>query len=298
MSLSGALVQWRGLSIAGDRGEGHRVTMDTLDGWGDWEAQGDAIPRPLAHGAFDAPSYVPGRLVTIAGLVHGSDRDEVRLLLESELRPSEALEPLTVTIEGRTLTADVRVDRVSMPRTNWGSGMFRWAARFYAPDPLRYGSPVSASTGFPVLAGGLEYDLYTDGAGTDLGYLDYGVASDTGRVVITNTGTAPAPVLFQVEGEVASQGFEIAQVDGPGRLRFAGPNSATSTLVLDGATGNVLVDGDSDRGGLLTWRDWPVIPAATRVAGVLVPGSIEVAFIPLGASSSARLTAVVRPGSW
>ena len=93
----------------------------------------------------------------------------------------------------------------------------------------------------------------------------------------------------QVEGPVDVSGFEIAQVDSDRRLRFTGPVGATSTLVLDGGTGNVLIDGTSDRGGLLTYRDWPTIP----------PGaSVEFAFIPLGVTSSARLTAVIRPGSW
>lgn len=277
---------------------GHRAG---ISGW--WDGPGvrrATTARPLAHGNFPAPGYRSGRGIGLSlGLVATSRADlEAKRALVLSMLADGGDGTLTVsTEEGESLSATVGLGSGPLTREVSTLGMVA-QVELYAPDPLRYAAPVSVSTGFPVLAGGLEYDLYTDGAGTDLGYLDFGAASETGRIVVTNTGTAPAPITFQVEGAVAAQGFEVVQVDGPGYLRFTGPNSATSVLVLDGATGNVLVDGDSDRGGLLTGRAWPVVPAATHVAGVLVPGAIELAFINLGASSDARLTAVVRPGSW
>ena len=184
MTLTGILVQWRGLTIAGGRGEGSRVVAEELDGWGDWEGDGDSIRRPLAHGSFDAPVHVPERLVTVAGMISGQDRDEVRLLLERELVPGADLEPLTITSEGRTLTTGARLDRVSLPRTVWGSGIFRYAIRWRCPDPLRYGAPVSTVSPLPERIGGLEFPLFglQDGAGT--GFLEWGPRGDTGRRVL------------------------------------------------------------------------------------------------------------------
>lgn len=303
VSLTDTTLEWRGTTMHGRRGPGRRHVLSFLDGWGDWQSpRREEYDRPQEHGTRGAAPLAGARVVRTGGMCRvPAERDAMLAELEALFGyadPDAPPEELTITHAGRTLTAMVYVTRYQAPMDLWGAGKFRWRVEFIADDPLRYGTPVPVSTLFPTLRGGLEYDLYTDGAGADLGYLDYGLASDTGRLVVTNTGTAPAPVLFQVEGEVAPQGFDIAQVSSDRRLRFVGPNSATSVLVLDGATGNVLVDGTADRGGQLTYRDWPLIPAATLVAGVLVPSSIELAFINLGATSPARLTAVVRPGSW
>jgi len=285
-------------------GAGCRWTL-TGPGISGWDDSGSGVrrespDRPQAHGAFGGPGFRTGRSAAFAGLIECPTRAAaagVKTALAALLADGSDGD-LTV-VDSDEPTMSVTVGLASKPVIDWNSGLeIECAFELWAPDPLRYAAPVSVWTLFPTPRGGLEYDLYTDGAGADLGYLDYGLASDTGRLVVTNTGTAPAPVLFQVEGDVAPEGFDIAQVDSDRRLRFVGPNSASSVLVLDGATGNVLVDGTADRGGQLTHRDWPVVPAATRVAGVLVPGSIELAFINLGATSSARLTAVIRPGSW
>lgn len=198
---------------------------------------------------------------------------------------------LRVTHGGRRLTAQARLLRYVPlpPPQSWGAGMFEWAAEWRCADPLRYGDPVQQITQFPRLRGGLRYPLYTDGAGVTTGWLDYGEPSDTGRVVLSNPGTAPVPGQFQVAGPVAAAGFDIVQVGTDARLSYEGPVAAGSALVLDGATGAVLIDGTADRAGRLTWRDWPVVPAG---------GQIELAFLPRGSRTDAVLTAVVRPGWW
>lgn len=129
----------------------------------------------------------------------------------------------------------------------------------------------------------------TVSVGTVTGWLDYGEASTTGRVVLTNPGTADVPVLLQVEGPVTASGFEVIEVGTGRRLVFEGPVAAGSLLVMDGATGAVVLDGSSDRAGQLTWRDWPTVPRG---------GSTELAFIPRGTRTDATMTAVMRPGWW
>lgn len=257
-----------------------------LGGWFDGPPvrSGTAKPRPGRHGSFPEQSFRDGRVVTVDGLAPAGNRARISAVLADGM-----FDDISVTEpDGRTTTASVQISAGPMLKIG-RSGVVRCHLEFYAPDPLRYADPVSVWTTFPTLRGGLSYDLYTDGAGTDLGYLDYGLASDTGRVVVTNTGTAPAPVSFQVDGAVDSAGFDIAQVGSDLRLRFEGPVATGSALVLDGSTGNVLIDGTADRAGQLTYRDWPVVP----------PGaSLELAFIPLGVNLGAQLTAIIRPGSW
>jgi hypothetical protein len=186
-----------------------------------------------------------------------------------------------------TLTSEVGL--ADMPTVDWSvPTVITYQFEFWAADPLRYGEPTSVTTPFPTLRGGLEYDLYTDGA-TDTGFLEYGEASDTGRVVLPNPGTADVWPVFQVDGPVDSAGFDIAVVGTDRRIRFTGPVSAGSVLVIDSGSGTAVIDGTADRGGLLAHRDWFSVRAGE---------SLEIAFIPLGADLGGQLTAVTRPGWW
>src|SRR5690606_22086397 len=111
----------------------------------------------------------------------------------------------------------------------------------------------------------------------------------TGRVSLANDGTADTWPQFVIDGEVDASGFEIVLVGTGRRLRFTGSVPAGSQLVLDSATGAVVIDGTADRGGRLTWRDWAPIPAG---------GSSEYAFIALGTDLGATLTVSARPAFW
>jgi hypothetical protein len=218
-----------------------------------------------------------------------AQRDAVLIQLQASFNfHSDDELPLTITHAGRTLTSGARLLRFKPTPLTWGIGYFGWAAEWVCSDPIRYGAPVPVTTGFPVLAGGLEYDLYTDGA-TDTGFLEYGAVSATGRLVVTNPGDEDAWTQFEVAGPVPAQGLEVVRVGTGERLRFEGGVSVGSILLLDSATGLVMIDGYADRSGLLTIRDWsPVAPG----------GSAEFEFVPLGAFSAATLTASVTPGFW
>ena len=185
------------------------------------------------------------------------------------------------------MSAQVKIE--GQPLVDWYQPLdIDFQLSFYAPDPMRYGAPVSIATGFPVLAGGLEYDLYTDGT-TDTGVLEYGAASATGRMVVVNAGNADVWPQFEILGPVPGEGFEILRVGTGDRLHYVGDVSAGSRLVIDSASGVVAIDGYADRSGLLTVRDWFPVPAK---------GSVEIAFVPLGSFSTATLTATVSPGFW
>lgn len=292
MSLSCTTVQWRGLTLASDHSSPFGIR--TLLGWDELpDARLDAPVRPQAHGRFDTAVWADERVITLSGQIVSQDRDALLQELQGVMGwPSglSSAEDLVVTRAGRELTGFARLTAFKTPTTvNWSVGEVPFVIEWRCRDPLRYGPPESVSTLFPTLRGGLEYDLYTDGAGTDLGYLDYGEASTSGRVVLSNPGTAATSPVFEISGPVDSSGFEIAVVGGSQRIRFSGPVAAGSALVIDSSSGTAVVDGFSDRGGQLTVRDWFTVPPG---------GAVEVAFIPLGVNAGGQLTAVHRPAWW
>ena len=288
MALSPSTITWGGITFTGS-GPGD-FTVTALDGWeGLPSIRTSFLDRPTSHGQFDAPAYASSRVVVASGLVSGGDRDALLAQLESAFVPTSGLAELGVSHAGRDLVASARVTRFDIVNVAWGSGVFRWAAEWSCPDPLRYGDMVQTATGFPDLVGGLEYDLFTDSAGTDLGYLDFGDPSSEGRVLVSNAGSADTWPVFQVDGPTPAEGFDVLESSSGRLVRYEGSVPSGSTLVLDAATGRATMDGTADRGSYLTWREWSPIPAG---------GSAEFAFIPLGARTDASLRVQFRPAFW
>lgn len=294
MALSQASIIWRGLTIHGSRAGGP-YWFTELEGWEDLpDADRRAYGRSVAHGSMgSAPTSGPRVITAYGSCRSATDRDSLLQTLRAAFGFANAdarAEDLTIDIAGQSLTAAAYLTRFrTILDDSWAAGAFKWQAEWEADDPLRYGARISATTSFADVAGGLQYPLYTDGAGTDLGYLDYGAASTQGRLTLTNLGNAATPVQHEVTGPVPIEGFEIVEVSTGARLVFEGAVPAGSRVVLDGATGAVVIDGTQDRAGLLTYRDWTLV----------APGaSVQFAFLPRGARSDAVLSSSLAPAFW
>ena len=289
MDLTGTTIVWRDITLYGSKDAG-RFSFYDWSGWEDLpDPRQDSLERPQQHGRFDAPVFGQERHVIVSGRCQSpAERDAMLVELQASFNfhAPDPL-PLTITHAGRTLTSDARLLRFKPVSPDWGAGFIGWAAEWTCADPIRYGQPVPVTTGFPVLTGGLEFDLFTDGT-TDTGFLEFGAASATGRLVVANPGNEDVWPQFEIAGPLDT-GLEVVRVGTGERLRFEGGVSVGSALVLDSATGLVVIDGYADRSGLLTIRDW---------SSVAPGGSAEFEFVPLGSFSAAQLTATVSPGFW
>ena len=290
VTLTGTTITYRSLTLYG-RADLGRFSIQSLEGWEDLPSpRQDSVPRPHAHGRFGASVYSDERHVLVSGRCNSiAERDALLLELKAtfNLHTADAV-PLAITHAGRTLTSNARLLRFKSSSPDWGGGFIEWAVEWVCDDPLRYGAQVQKSAVFAVLVGGLEYDLYTDGT-TDTGWLEFGTVSISDRVSLSNTGDEDVWPQFEVTGPVAAEGFDIICLGNSNRLRYEGAVSSGSTLVIDSATGSVMIDGYADRTGLLTVREWTAIPAG---------GSADFTFLPLGATSGAVLTAFFAPGWW
>ena len=292
MSLPETLVEWDGLTLYGTRGPGRR-TFRTLEGWeGTPDTHADDENRLQEHGTHDSPEFAGARFVTVSGAAFSpTERDAILVELGRTLvlgGPRSVLKDLRITHAGRVLTAGARLRRFAPVADMWGAGAFSWVAQWKCPDPLRYADPVAQSTGFASPGGGLRFPLFTDGL-APVARLDFGLPGTSGRVTLTNTGSAEARPQLTVLGPVADEGFDVVCVETGERLTYATGVSAGASVVLDSATGRVLLNGDGDRSGYLVRAEWFAIP----------PGaSRTIALIPRGVASAATMTVTIRPPWW
>jgi hypothetical protein len=252
-------------------------------------------PYPTADGEFVGDDFLAGRTITLSldlADTWGVPFREALAALRWACRPKRTIPfwfrlPAWDTPRG----CQVRVRRLRIPTDlQYELGHTRVDIQLRSSLATLYGpTDTTPSTPFAAPAGGLRYPLYTDGDGVAHGHLDYGAASATGRLVLNNPGNAPTWPVFEVDGPVPSEGFQIVRTDTGDRIQFEAPVASGSTLRIDAAEGSALIDGHADRGGALTWRDWwPVDPRE----------SPELAFVRLGAPSAAVLRVFAPPGWW
>lgn len=270
------------------------LVLQKIEGWFDGPpVRGKDTSRLAAHGSFGQRAWRGPRVIDVHVAVltrTPAEAGAAQLWLAALLAEGTFGDLTVVDPAGMRLTSRVRLN--AQPLITWApqSTVVRAVFQFWAPDALRYGEAVSRRTGFPLNVGGLHFPLFTNRR-RRVGVLSYGARSTTGRLVLTNPGTAPVWPTFQVAGPVPSQGFDIAAVGTDRRVRFAGTVPAGSVLVIDTGTGTAVLDGNTDRGEPLTIRDWDAL-------SIPAEGSLELAFINLGPYSGAELTAVIRPGWW
>jgi len=273
-------VRWRDLTLATGADQLYRIT--SLEGWEDRpDARYDKQVRSRGHGTHSAPMWADERIVTVEGFSDSPERRDELLWGLQSAAAFDALEaPLTVTHAGRTLTAGAQLLAARVVRRQWGIGRFGWLLQWRCPDPLRYGDAVSVSTGLPSPGGGLAYDLTYN--------LDYGVLGALGQLQLSNPGTAPASIRFDVTGSLQG-GFELSA--GGQRLVYPYAVQFGQTLTIDTADGSVVVEGTADRRANMTVADWMQVPAQS---------TLTVQFTGLAPlfEPTASLTATVRGAYW
>lgn len=288
--LSCTTVVWRGLTLSSDRSSPFGVA--NVAGWDELpSSRYDSAVRPQGHGRFDAPVWSDERVVTLTGQIVSDDRDALLRELASVMTwPSGrgTIEDLVVTRAGRTLTAGARLTAFRTPSDlTWSVGRVPFVVEWRCPDPLRYGDAQTQETGFPTLAGGMEFDLFTDGS-VDTGFLEFGAASSTGQVMVSNLGTADSWPQFTITGPVPP--FQIVAVESGDRLVFSREVAAGDVLVIDAGTGVVVLNGgDVDYSGYLTTAEWTAIPAG---------GSRTYAFLPVSGTGTGTMGVTWRPPWW
>lgn len=283
------LVDYQGIELGGVWFDGtHRVPtgfgFNTLKDWGripDSKAASDS--NPLGDGDF-SPGEILRESVAIAfdGFYLGEDHADV-LAARSRIAAWGALrtvQEMVVHSDDGSWMRRVSIRSVTFTDTH-GLNTLQFSVDVLAHDPIRYGPEFVITTGMPDNSGGYSYPYeypYT-----------YVMSSDSGRLVIPNTGSADGYPLLEVTGGM-SLGVELI-VNGRGRLRVERPIGDTQSLVFDAAEQRVFLDGISPiPSRLVTARDWFSVPPE---------GSTTVTVRPLGTvTGDPKFIARMRAASW
>lgn len=262
-----------------------------LDGWlSSPPMRAYVEDRPNADGAFDVTrDYRSARVIAFTGgLVGATTEDAAENFFDRFAAIQASGAPITFAVERdwgtRSCTVSLQdVAEVNSIGDELVAGVF---AQFVARDPIKYGEQVSQATGLATSGGGLEYNLFSGGAG---GALYYGSLGNLGRLSLTNSGTADTWPTFTVTGQLDT-GFFLQCLETGQVIRYDRIVPTGTTVSIDSRTGSVLVDGTSDASTYLTRDEFFSVPAGS---------TCTVQFNSISTSSgSPTLTAYTRAGWW
>lgn len=223
----------------------------------DWETLSDSKSpvneRNQAAGAFgigfDYRSSLP---ISFKGWYRGPDRLTVIRAKRALKALGGAGTPVVMSLTDVDGTYSRVVSIRSIPiDDNKRSLVFSFTVDVIAEDPLLYSAPVISSTGVPVTSGGLIFPL---GSGAAL--IDFGTGGTSGRIAITNLGTARVFPPFQVSGELDG-GFVVTDVTSGRFIEFDRQIPLGSTVFVNQRTGRAYIDAPgNDVSGSFSAKNW------------------------------------------
>lgn len=143
------------LVFRGFADEGFVIAPQGLEGWGDGATmRSNTVARPQAHGDFDVPGFLGGRLVTIQGACLADSPWELERYRDAFVGWGADGGKFTVVVEqgGRVLRGEARIAASQKPSfTDVGDGLnATFSTSWWFPDPRKYGEAISDGGGSTV----------------------------------------------------------------------------------------------------------------------------------------------------
>lgn len=235
------------------------------DGWyvetfSDWLGLSDeklgVRERPQAHGAFDVSRALRTAKPMSFTVGFETYRDQAAIQdAIDELSGLVADGPVVMRVttpKGVSERVVTVVKVTDLDAAGLLSGMV--AVDVVATDPRRYDVGVQSAVSGPAQPGGgvvwpLVWPLVWPGGGS------------SGRITLTNTGTAPSAPTFILSG-----GFDAALItclETGARVGFDRQVPVGSSVVIDTKVRRATIDGQSDVSRWLRYREWELIPAGS-----------------------------------
>lgn len=234
----------------------HGWFFHSLQGW--YGQTSDKVPsdeRPQAHGAFArSRSLRTSRAVTLkVGYRNGTPAEVEAAVMELSSFGVDG--PITVAVEDQIgrFQRKVSVDSIAdTDNTRWYTGDM--TVGMVADDPHRYAIESEVpwlETGPPTAGLGRTWPAIRP--------LIWPGGGSSGRITLTNTGTADSAPQLQLVG-----GFETALItcaETGARIGFDRLVPDGSVVTLDTDEHLATIDGQSDVSRWLRWREWELVPA-------------------------------------
>lgn len=241
-------------------GVGVAWTLQDMQGWDSTDVRSDLQQREGDHGAWQAPTYLVERPVSLSGTIVAPDRATLDDALE-RIRTAASITDTTLTVyESIPKQATVRRSGKTLLQYVTDT-LASYSVMVTAPDPRRYATELqSGTTMLPSSSGGLTLP-YT---------LPYTISAVVvaGQIDALNSGSFETRPLLKIDGPVSQPQILALMPDGSVRVLAYSQDLATGEqLVIDTDTHSVILNGQASRRRFMSAiGPWPVIPPGETVS--------------------------------
>lgn len=240
-----------------DNGCEWHVTFQDVSGLYDGVASTlETSKKNMTDGLYGNLPRLQGRTITIEGHIIGR-------CTESCITSWNAFKSVLDT-GGMLLIArlgdidrQVRVwQSASAPLIKWdGVNILRFSVGLTALSPYLYGlDSVSGVSGLPSSSGGMQFPYRFEEDGVSLSSWTWSEKIVSGRVVLSNVGTAPSPVMIRIDGPVVDP--QVLHVKSGHVMSFAMSLGWGHYVTINGVTHEILVDGTDPVRNRAARREW------------------------------------------
>lgn len=223
--------------------------------------------KTMTDGWYGNLPRLQGRTITIEGHIIGR-------CTESCITAWNAFKSVLDT-GGMLLTArlgdigrQVRVwQSASAPLIKWdGVNILRFSLGLTALSSYLYGlDSVSGVSALPSSSGGMQFPYHFDDDGYSLSSWMWSEKNISGRVTLSNVGTAPSPVMIRIDGPVVNP--QVLHVGSGHVMAFGMSLGLGHYVTVNGVTHEILVDGTDPARGRVTRREWSQAEPGLNVWG-------------------------------
>lgn len=223
--------------------------------------------KAMTDGWYGNLPSLQGRTITIEGHIIGR-------CTESCINAWNAFKSVLDT-GGMLLTArlgdigrQVRVwQSSSAPLIKWdGVNILRFSLGLTALSPHLYGlDSVSDRTRLPSSSGGMLLPYRFEEAGVSLSSWMWSENVTSGKVALSNVGTAPSPVMIRIDGPVVNP--QVVHAGSGHVIAFEVSLGSGHYATMNGVTHEILIDGTDPARGRVSRREWSQAEPGMNVWG-------------------------------
>lgn len=212
--------------------------------------------KAMTDGWYGNLPRLQGRTINIEGYIIGRCTESC-VMAWTAFKNGLRLDGMTLVARLGSIERQVRVlQSASAPLVKWaGVNILRFSLGLTSLSPYLYGlESMSGSTSLPHSVGGMTFP-YCFGTG-DASLSSWVWSEDirSGRVVLSNAGTAPSPVMIRIDGPVVDP--QVLHVGSGHVIAFNVSLGIGHYVIINGDTHEILIDGTDPARGRVVRREW------------------------------------------
>lgn len=210
----------------------------------------------MTDGLYGNLPRLQGRTISIEGYIIGRCTESC-IMAWTAFKNVLRLDGMTLVARLGSIERQVQVlQSASAPVIKWaGVNVLKFSIGLTSLSPYLYGlESVSSSTRLPHSTGGMTFPYAFEENGVSVSPWMWSENIVSGRVVLSNAGTAPSPVMIRIDGPVVDP--TILHL-GSGRvIAFDVRLGVDHYATINGDTHEILIDGTDPARGRVVRREW------------------------------------------